>query len=447
MGGDHRQHRPLGERLGGRARQRRPLVRVGAGHQLVEQHQRRARDGGVQDLGHVRQVPRERRQISQDRLPIADVGPDRVEEADATAGRRRDQEPGPRHQRREPDRLHEHRLAPCVRAAHDQDSRRVAAERDVVGHDGAGCTGRGMRERQQGMACGFQVDDRRLDDRDRRPAVGNPQPRGRRQRVERRQRASALAQGRRHHRHVGGERLENSPRLVPDVELDDLQPVVGRHQRRRLDEHRLSRPRRVVDDPEAERLRGGLERQHEPLRTHREELVLQDGDVLLRPHELLDRAAGVLGQPLALLAQPGQLRRSGVADLPRSVERRPDGPRQPARRIELRCQRRDLRRRRPRPADAGRPDERPPRPLGDFRQYRDRTELVGPEHDAPSPPRRVPPRLPAPPATGATRPSAATQPPPPPRPFAAWPRWRCPPAKGRDRAPAPQPTALRQPDV
>ncbi len=376
MGGDHRQHRPLRQRLRRRAGQRCPLLWVGAGHQLVEQHQRRTGGGRVQDLADVRQVTGEGRQIAEHRLPIADVGPHGVEEPDPTPRRRRHQQPSARHQRRQPDRLHEHRLAARVGPADDQDPRPGSAQRDVVGDDRAGAAGVGQR--QQRVARLPEIDNRRLGDLDRRAAIADPQAGRRGQRVERGEHGGARAQRRRRHRDVGRQRFEDSARLAPDVELDHLEPVVGGDQRRRLDEHGLAGARGVVHDAEAERLGARLERQHEPLGADREELILQHGLVLLRSHEPLDRPPRVLRQPLALLAQARELRRRRVADLARGVEGGADRPGQPARRIEPRRQRRDLGDCRPAPA---RPQQRAPRPLGQIAQHGDRAQLVGPEDD------------------------------------------------------------------
>ena len=89
--GDDRQPGALGQRLRRRARQRRALIRVGARHQLVEEHQRRARRPAPrrQDVGDGGQVAGERRQVAHHRLAIADVGAHVGEEPDPAARRRR----------------------------------------------------------------------------------------------------------------------------------------------------------------------------------------------------------------------------------------------------------------------------------------------------------------------------------------------------------------------
>ncbi len=95
------------------ARQRRAFHRVGAGAQLVQQHQVAAlhRIHDAHDIGHVR---REGGQALLDALLVADVGPDLADEANLRAGVGRDVQAGQRHQRQQSDRLQGDRLAAGV---------------------------------------------------------------------------------------------------------------------------------------------------------------------------------------------------------------------------------------------------------------------------------------------------------------------------------------------
>jgi hypothetical protein len=97
---------------------RSALFRIGGRAQLVEQHQR-LRGGMVRDEIDVGDVRGKRRQVLLDRLVIADVGKDRVEDGQLGAvGRNRDARL--RHQGQQSDGLQPYRLAAGVGAADDE---------------------------------------------------------------------------------------------------------------------------------------------------------------------------------------------------------------------------------------------------------------------------------------------------------------------------------------
>lgn len=104
------------------------LIRMRSGHQFITQDQsvfRGPRLGqcGAKDVANVGQVARERRQICGDRLLIADVRHDLVEESDAAASFDRDEQSRARAERSESRRLEQDGFAARIRARHDQDVR------------------------------------------------------------------------------------------------------------------------------------------------------------------------------------------------------------------------------------------------------------------------------------------------------------------------------------
>ena len=274
----------------------------------------------------------------------------------------------------------QHGLAARVRAADHQDRRgaRADAEGDVVGDD---VPGRGrVGQREQRVPGRAQVDRRRVEDLDRAAAVREPQAGRRRPRVDGAERRRGPPERGRADRDVGGQRLQDAPRLAPDVELDHLEPVVRGHERGRLDEHGLAGARGVVHDAETERLGARLERQDVTFGADGEELVLEHGRVLVPAHQGLDRAPGVVSEPLSLLPQAGQLRRGGVAQLAGRVEGLVDDAGEAGRRVEGLRERRDLGRGGTHRTGRRHREEEAARDGGEPNQHRDRAKLVGAEH-------------------------------------------------------------------
>ena len=112
-GADQEHAHPL-EMPEDRAGQCRALLRVGAGAQLVHQHQRTAR-GAAHDAQQVGDVRAERRKRFKDALLVADVGVDAVEPRESGLVRR-DVQTGVGHHGQQPHCLERDGLAPCVGA-------------------------------------------------------------------------------------------------------------------------------------------------------------------------------------------------------------------------------------------------------------------------------------------------------------------------------------------
>ena len=377
MGREDREARPLGQRLGRRAREGRALLGVRAGHELVAQHERRPARL-PQDLGDVRQVTRERREIAGDRLLIADVRQHGREEADAAALVRGHEQARARQQRRQRDGLEQHGLAARVGPAHDEQARRHGpAERDVVG-DQRKPLARGA-QREEGVARAAQIDERLVDDGHGDAPIRHAEPGRGREDVQldeghgrRAQRGRRLGDARR-------ELLEDAARLGADLELGHLEAVVGGDERHGLDVHRLARARRVVHDAEAHRLRARLDGQHVALFADRDVAILQHGRELRPAHERLDRGARPVGELRALAPQARQRGRHGVADLARRVERLVEGPRQRGLRVDARGARVELGRGQP-PARRALIDEAA-HARSHGAQVGDGPDLLGTEHE------------------------------------------------------------------
>ena len=127
VGGHERLRAARLQRLEQRLRERGALDRIGAGRDLVEQHERaRARDRD--DRGDRAQVARERREAARDRLLVADVGEDLREHGQPRRARGRSQ-PALVQRGGEPERLQRDGLAAGVRARDDE--RAHARERQV----------------------------------------------------------------------------------------------------------------------------------------------------------------------------------------------------------------------------------------------------------------------------------------------------------------------------
>ena len=77
-----------------------------------------------------------------------------------------------------------------------------------------------------------------------------------------------------------------------------------------------------MDDAEPHRFRGRLQRQHVAVLPHRDELVLQVRRELVRLHQRFDLVAHTRRKRVALAAQPREVGRHRIADLPGRVERR-----------------------------------------------------------------------------------------------------------------------------
>ena len=121
------------EGLEDRHRERRALIGVGPGADLVEQRQ--VSWLGVGEGGDdVPQVRRERRQRLGDRLLVPDVREDAREHRRSTSRLRGDLQPRHSHERQKADRLQRDGLTAGVRAGHDEDAE-LAAQLHVDADD------------------------------------------------------------------------------------------------------------------------------------------------------------------------------------------------------------------------------------------------------------------------------------------------------------------------
>ena len=136
-----REPRLLREPREQRLRECGSLDGIGAGGELVDEHER-SLPRRAQDRDQVGNVPGEGREAHLDRLPVADVCEHLVEDRQRNRLRRR-AEAGLVEQRRQADRLQRHRLAAGVRAADHERAQRLQLEIDRHRH-------RGIEERVPG---------------------------------------------------------------------------------------------------------------------------------------------------------------------------------------------------------------------------------------------------------------------------------------------------------
>src|SRR4029453_16961359 len=93
--------------------------RIGAGAELVDEHERLWRRGN-QNLTEILEMRAERRETRLDRLLVTDVGKQVVEDGDAASGGDRRGHSGLHERRDERDRLEQYRLSASVRPGHEQ---------------------------------------------------------------------------------------------------------------------------------------------------------------------------------------------------------------------------------------------------------------------------------------------------------------------------------------
>ncbi len=286
------------QRLEQRLRERRALDRVGARRDLVEQHER-ARPGDRDDRGDRPQVARERREAARDRLLVADVREDLLEHGQPRRASGWSQ-PALVERGCEPERLQRDGLAARVRARHDE--RAHARERQVD---------RDRRPRlEQRMARLDQHDVVVLHDGAAARALREPS-RGHRE-VELRDRVDGRGHVGRRCADLGGQGGEDARDLLALLARELAQPVVLLDERERLDEQRLTRARRVVDDPRHRASRIRANREHGPAAALGQELLLQVR-AQARGH-LPQSLGGPLARDRVLASQRTELRRGAVAD-------------------------------------------------------------------------------------------------------------------------------------
>ena len=100
-------------------RQGRAVLGVGAGAQLIQQHQRFG-GGLLEDADDIGDVPGKGGQRLFDGLLVADIGVNIQKDAEAGAGLNRDVQPGLRHERQQPDCFEGDGLAAGVGPGDDQ---------------------------------------------------------------------------------------------------------------------------------------------------------------------------------------------------------------------------------------------------------------------------------------------------------------------------------------
>ena len=242
-------------------RERGAFGGVGPRRELVYEHER-APGRRPQDRDDVRDVRRERREAHRDRLLIADVGEQAVEHGQHRTRRGRPQ-PRLMQERRDTERLQGDGLPAGVRAADDE--RAQVAEVEVDRH-GRRRVEEWMPRAEQPHLLG-RLDGRAVPAAGQGPAGEHDVERSCRL-DERRQRVCPRA-GRR------GEVAEDALGLLAlgarglglaVAQLDDLE---------RLDEERLPRAGRVVDDPLHAAACARLEREHRPAAALRDEVLLE----------------------------------------------------------------------------------------------------------------------------------------------------------------------------
>ncbi len=295
------QPRLAGEPFEERLRERRAFLRIRAGGDLVQQHQRpfgRRRE----DRDERPDVAGERREAHLDRLAVADVGEHLVEHRQRRLGSRR-AKTALMEQRRQAERLQRNRLAARVRTADHERAELTEVEID--------------RNRRRAV-------EQRMTRADESHHVGHlhfgavPTPRQRtagNSEVELAHCNHERAEGLTARSDVGGELTQDPLRLFARVRRCFGELVPELDDRQRLDEYRLARSRRVVDDP---RHLIARRRAH---RKHRASSPLGEERFLKRvahtggprdPRELVAQARVAVPQ---LAAQLAQLRRRLVAQV------------------------------------------------------------------------------------------------------------------------------------
>ena len=241
--------------------ERRPLDRIGAGGDLVEQDER-AVSCALEDRNEVPDVAGERREAHGDRLLVADIGEDGVEdgERDLVGGR---SEPALVQQGGQAERLQRDGLAAGVRARDHE--RPEIAEREVDRH---------RHGRVEQRVARSVEDDLVTYRHERAPPGARERPAGNGEvdpsdgLDERDEPLGARAHG-------GRELAQDSCHLVALGALRFAKPVRVLDDGERLHEERLARAGAVVDDAGDAPARRRPEREHGPPRARGDEVVLQ----------------------------------------------------------------------------------------------------------------------------------------------------------------------------
>ncbi len=256
-----RQRRALRELVEQGSRERRALDRIGAGGDLVEQHER-PRRRRLEHVDEVAEMARERRERGGDRLLVADVREHVGEDGHAR--------PLGRHvqtalveQGQEPERLERNRLAAGVGAAEHEHAH--ARERQIDGHD--------SRRVEQRMARGDELDVVRRLDRAAAPAA-RERAAGERE-VDVGEHLDGVRELVRVVADLARELGQDARDLVALVALELAQPVGQLDDRERLDEQRLPRVAGVVDDPRHGATGTRAHGDHGPPAALRHEIFLQ----------------------------------------------------------------------------------------------------------------------------------------------------------------------------
>jgi hypothetical protein len=133
VGGCDGESTTRGQFLEDRASEGCAFAWIGTCAELVHQHQGISR-GALEDLSKISQVRTEGRETRLDRLLVADVGEDVVEQCDTTLRTHGCRNAGLRQSGDEAECLEKHGLAPGVRAG-DEESALLAAELEVERDD------------------------------------------------------------------------------------------------------------------------------------------------------------------------------------------------------------------------------------------------------------------------------------------------------------------------
>ena len=302
--GGHDQRPALGERLENRAGQGRAFVRIGAGAQLVEQHE----GAGVRLGEHLADLfdeGGEGREVLGDRLVVADHGEDPLEDRYARAFGRGDVAAGLGHEREQGEGLERDGLAARVGPGNQQ-QRPVGGELEIHRHDLARGVAPALREEQR-VACGLEVDAAlAIEGRPRglhavgEVGAGEHPVQGAERLHERGQLVAPRA-------HRLGQLGEDARGLLLLVALEGDEVVVRLHHRLGLDEKGLAALRAVVDDAAQPPAGLGPDGQHVATVPDGDEAVSEDAIALglQQPLEVGDEAAPSLPELAAYGAEPG----------------------------------------------------------------------------------------------------------------------------------------------
>ena len=285
--------------------ERRALLRVRAGAELVDEHEvfgarfREDRD----DMRHVRGKCGK---ALLDALLVADVGVDVVVDRDLGALRHGQEAAALRHEHHEAERLHADRLAARVRARDEQHGK-ARAELDVDGHDIFVRDQRMARGEQPRLAAVRQLRLRRLH--------ALREPRFRKGKIDLRQYVGIRRQRRAFLLHLERQALEDARDFALLGQRQLLHVVAGLDDGHRLDEERRARRGLVVHDAGEKAAVLGLDRQHVALVADRHDGILE---MLLMLRRVEDRADAVLDARLGrrpLAADAAELDTRVIAQL------------------------------------------------------------------------------------------------------------------------------------